>query len=34
MAGALGFVGPGELEEPVPLDRVKLPAPRLARPPR
>jgi alkyldihydroxyacetonephosphate synthase len=32
MAAVLGFGDPGQLEEPVPLDQVRLPAPRL-RPP-
>ena len=32
MAGVLGFGDPDELEDPVPLDRVRLPEPRL-RPP-
>lgn len=32
MAAVLGFGDAGELEEPVPLDRVRLPAPRLSPP--
>jgi alkyldihydroxyacetonephosphate synthase len=33
VAGVLGFGEPGELEEPVPLDRVRLPAPGIVPPP-
>jgi alkyldihydroxyacetonephosphate synthase len=32
VAGVLGFGVPGDLEEPVPLERVRLPTPRIAPP--
>jgi alkyldihydroxyacetonephosphate synthase len=34
MAGVLGFGAPGELEQPAPIEQVRLPEPRLSPPPR